>query len=139
VTAKWTNGDKTVIPRVLIVEDEPNIRELVCLHLGLEGYACEAVGDGREALKRTEGERFDLLVLDVMIPGLDGLSIVRRAGKFTPANLIGCRRSLVVWRPPFEILARHRDFCRSHGSGRRNVSSVGRTSGRRTKDMLHFS
>jgi DNA-binding response OmpR family regulator len=77
VTAKWTNGDKTVIPRVLIVEDEPNIRELVCLHLGLEGYACEAVGDGREALKRTEGERFDLLVLDVMIPGLDGLSLCR--------------------------------------------------------------
>jgi DNA-binding response OmpR family regulator len=66
-----------VIPRVLIVEDEANIRELVCLHLGLEGYACEGVGDGREALKRTEGERFDLLVLDVMIPGLDGLSLCR--------------------------------------------------------------
>ena len=32
-------------PRVLIVEDEPNIRELVCLHLGLEGYSCEGVGD----------------------------------------------------------------------------------------------
>jgi DNA-binding response OmpR family regulator len=66
-----------VIPRVLVVEDEPNIRELVCLHLGLEGYACEGVGDGREALKRTEGERFDLLVLDVMIPGIDGLSLCR--------------------------------------------------------------
>ena len=66
-----------MIPRVLVVEDEPNIRELVCLHLGLEGYACEGVGDGREALKRTEGERFDLLVLDVMIPGLDGLSLCR--------------------------------------------------------------
>jgi DNA-binding response OmpR family regulator len=66
-----------VNPRVLVVEDEPNIRELVCLHLGLEGYACEGVGDGREALKRTEGERFDLLVLDVMIPGIDGLSLCR--------------------------------------------------------------
>jgi DNA-binding response OmpR family regulator len=66
-----------VNPRVLVVEDEGNIRELVCLHLGLEGYACEGVGDGREALKRTEGERFDLLVLDVMIPGIDGLSLCR--------------------------------------------------------------
>ena len=36
-------------PRVMVVEDEPNICELVCLHLGLEGYACEAVGDGQEA------------------------------------------------------------------------------------------
>ena len=68
-----------VVPaaRVLVVEDEPNIRELVCLHLGLEGYACDAVGDGPAALRRAEGDRFDLLVLDVMIPGLDGLSVCR--------------------------------------------------------------
>src|SRR5665213_1192139 len=64
-------------PRVLVVEDEPNIRELVCLHLGHEGYACEGVGDGAAALLRAEADRFDLLVLDVMIPGLDGLSVCR--------------------------------------------------------------
>ncbi len=64
-------------PRVLVVEDEPNIRELVCLHLGHEGYTCDGVGDGNEAVKRVEAERFDLLVLDVMIPGLDGLSVCR--------------------------------------------------------------
>jgi two-component system OmpR family response regulator/two-component system alkaline phosphatase synthesis response regulator PhoP len=62
---------------VLVVEDEPNIRELVCLHLGLEGYACEGLADGQSALKRTESEHFDLLVLDVMIPGIDGLSLCR--------------------------------------------------------------
>ncbi|HWW84425.1 MAG TPA: response regulator transcription factor [Vicinamibacterales bacterium] len=67
----------TASPHVLIVEDEPNIRELVCLHLGLEGYQCDGVGDGQEALKRTEAQRFDLLVLDVMIPGIDGLSLCR--------------------------------------------------------------
>ena len=60
-----------------MVEDEPNIRELVCLHLTLEGYACESVGDGRTALTRSETERFDLLVLDVMIPGIDGLTLCR--------------------------------------------------------------
>jgi DNA-binding response OmpR family regulator len=62
---------------VLVVEDEPHIRELVCLHLGLEGYNCEAVGDGHEALGRAEAERFDLMVLDLMVPGLDGLSLCR--------------------------------------------------------------
>jgi two-component system OmpR family response regulator/two-component system alkaline phosphatase synthesis response regulator PhoP len=64
-------------PRVLVVEDERNIRELVCLHLAHEGYHCEGVADGREALARTEQQRFDLLVLDVMVPGLDGLSLTR--------------------------------------------------------------
>jgi DNA-binding response OmpR family regulator len=64
-------------PRVLVVEDEANIRDLVCLHLRHEGYECEGLGDGAAALKRSESERFDLMVLDVMIPGLDGLSLCR--------------------------------------------------------------
>jgi DNA-binding response OmpR family regulator len=64
-------------PRVLVVEDETNIRDLVCLHMRHEGYECEALGDGAAALTRSESERFDLMVLDVMIPGLDGLSLCR--------------------------------------------------------------
>jgi DNA-binding response OmpR family regulator len=64
-------------PRVLVVEDEPHIRELVCLHLGLEGYQCDAVGDGQEALGKAEAERFDLMVVDLMLPRLDGLSLTR--------------------------------------------------------------
>ena len=44
----------TTASRVLVVEDEPNIRELVCLHLSHEGYACEGVGDGQAALARAE-------------------------------------------------------------------------------------
>ena len=71
----------TTAPRVLVVEDEPNIRELVCLHLGLEGYICDGLGEGREALERAENERYDLLVLDVMIPGLDGLTLCRAVRK----------------------------------------------------------
>jgi DNA-binding response OmpR family regulator len=78
VNGSWTNGEKTVTaPRVLVVEDEPNIRELVCLHLGLEGYTCEGVGDGNAALARAAAEPFDLLVLDVMLPGLDGVALCR--------------------------------------------------------------
>jgi DNA-binding response OmpR family regulator len=97
VTRAWTNGDKTVTPRVLVVEDEPHIRELVCLHLGLEGYDCEGLGDGKDALKRAEAERFDLLVLDLMIPGLDGVSLTRavRNGRINhdvPILVITARR-----------------------------------------------
>ena len=84
-------------PRVLIVEDEPNIRELVCLHLGLEGYSCEGVGDGQEALKRADRDRFDLLVLDLMIPGLDGLALCRavrngRTNHDVPILMLTARR-----------------------------------------------
>ena len=68
---------KTWQPRVLVVEDEANIRDLVCLHLRHEGYECEGLGDGAAALKRSESERYDLMVLDLMIPGLDGLSLCR--------------------------------------------------------------
>jgi len=80
-----------------VVEDEPHIRELVCLHLGIEGYVCDGVGDGPAALKRTESERFDLLVLDVMIPGIDGLSVCRavRNGKINhdvPILMLTARR-----------------------------------------------
>jgi DNA-binding response OmpR family regulator len=82
---------------VLVVEDEPNIRELVCLHLGLEGYDCEPVGDGRQALQRSEQERFDLVVLDLMLPGLDGLALCRavRNGKVNhdvPILMLTARR-----------------------------------------------
>ena len=97
VAAAWTNSEKSVTPRVLVVEDEPHIRELVCLHLGIEGYVCDGVGDGPAALKRTESERFDLLVLDVMIPGIDGLSVCRavRNGKINhdvPILMLTARR-----------------------------------------------
>ena len=97
MTSEWTNGEKTVTRRVLVVEDEPHIRELVCLHLGLEGYACEGVADGQEALKRAESEPFDLLVLDVMLPCLDGLSLCRavrngRTNRDVPILMLTARR-----------------------------------------------
>ncbi|HEX4346891.1 MAG TPA: response regulator transcription factor [Vicinamibacterales bacterium] len=88
---------KGMTPRVLVVEDEPNIRELVCLHLGHEGYACEGVANGQVALQKAEAERYDLLVLDVMIPGLDGLSVCRavrngRVNHDVPILILTARR-----------------------------------------------
>src|SRR6266576_932431 len=64
-------------PTVLVVEDEQNIRELVCLHLGLENYDCVQCGDGESALKLTRERHFDLVILDVMLPGLDGVTVCR--------------------------------------------------------------
>jgi two-component system phosphate regulon response regulator OmpR len=69
------------MPHVLIVEDDVNIRDLIALHLGLEGLQTSAVGDGREALDRVTTEAFDLVVLDLMLPGEDGLSVCRRLRK----------------------------------------------------------
>jgi len=68
--------------RALIVEDEPSIREIVRLHLSLAAFDTEEVADGHAALDRLRTDRFDLVVLDVMLPGVDGVSLCRalRAG-----------------------------------------------------------
>jgi DNA-binding response OmpR family regulator len=62
---------------VLVVEDEANIRELICLHLGLEHLTCVQAADGNEALRLARERPFDLVILDLMLPGLDGVTICR--------------------------------------------------------------
>jgi two-component system alkaline phosphatase synthesis response regulator PhoP len=62
---------------VLVVEDEPHIRDLVGLHLELEGWTPELVGDGHVALDRLRARPFDLVILDIMLPGLDGLTVLK--------------------------------------------------------------
>lgn len=63
--------------RVLVVEDDPRIRELVELHLKLEGLRSVGVEDGNSALDMARAEPFDLVILDLMLPGLDGLTVCR--------------------------------------------------------------
>jgi two-component system OmpR family response regulator/two-component system alkaline phosphatase synthesis response regulator PhoP len=87
----------TAPARVLVVEDETNIRELVCLHLRHEGYACDGEADGARALERSVAERYDLMVLDVMLPRLDGLSLCRairngQLNKDVPILMLTARR-----------------------------------------------
>jgi two-component system, OmpR family, alkaline phosphatase synthesis response regulator PhoP len=82
---------------VLVVEDEPNIRDLVCLHLGLEGYDCVPIADGHEALRVATERPFDLVVLDLMLPGVDGVTIcraIRRQGvnRDVPILMLTARR-----------------------------------------------
>jgi DNA-binding response OmpR family regulator len=63
--------------RVLVVEDDPSIRELLRLHLDLAGFTIDEAEDGKKALDRVRSTAFDLVLLDVMLPGLDGVSVCR--------------------------------------------------------------
>jgi DNA-binding response OmpR family regulator len=63
---------------VLIVEDEPDIRNLLTLHLARDGFRCRTAGTGTDALAEVRAARPDLLILDLMLPGLGGLEVCRR-------------------------------------------------------------
>ncbi len=62
-------------PTVLVVDDDPDIRELVQLKLDLSGYTTIVAGDGIEALQRVAEAQPDLVILDVMMPGLSGFAV----------------------------------------------------------------
>src|SRR5688572_5092303 len=70
--------------KVLVVEDEKNIRDLVCLHLGVEGYECVPLADGKEALTLASEKSFDLIILDLMLPSVDGVTITRAIRRHGP-------------------------------------------------------
>jgi len=63
---------------ILLVEDEENLHEALKLNLELEDYEVSSAFDGVEALKAVEQEHFDLMILDVMLPELDGINVVER-------------------------------------------------------------
>ncbi|HEY2303421.1 MAG TPA: response regulator transcription factor [Acidimicrobiales bacterium] len=65
-------------PRVLVVDDEEHITELVAMGLGYNGFECERVATGRSALEAVAERKPDLIVLDVMLPDLDGFEVARR-------------------------------------------------------------
>ena len=64
--------------RILVVEDEARLARLIARVLGEEGYATETVGDGHQGLKQALAETFDLLIVDWMLPDLDGIQLVKR-------------------------------------------------------------
>jgi phosphate regulon transcriptional regulator PhoB len=65
-------------PEVLVVEDEPDIRGLIVHHLTQDGFRCRTAGDGAEALAQLRAGPPDLIVLDLMLPGMNGLEVTRR-------------------------------------------------------------
>lgn len=64
--------------RILIVDDEPSITEFVSYAMQKEGYLTEIASDGEEALRKMEQQHFDLFILDIMLPGIDGYELCRR-------------------------------------------------------------
>jgi CheY-like chemotaxis protein len=63
---------------VLLVEDSPDVREVLAELLGLEGYLVETVGDGLTAVERARATRPEVVLVDLGIPGIDGLEVARR-------------------------------------------------------------
>ena len=70
--------DNDQIPQVLVVDDEPNIRELVQVALKFHGCSVTTAATGKDALRHAEADRPDLIVLDVMLPDMDGLEVCSR-------------------------------------------------------------
>src|SRR5207247_5434436 len=71
-------------PRVLVVDDESSIRDLLTKTLALAEYDVDAAPDGRSALERMRLYPYDLLVADLQLPGMDGLSVIREAKRYKP-------------------------------------------------------
>ncbi|WP_369799966.1 response regulator transcription factor [Modestobacter sp. Leaf380] len=89
-----STGQRAPEARLLVVDDEPNIRELLSASLRYAGFEVATAADGQQALAVAAQFRPDLVVLDVMMPGLDGFGVVRRLrqnGTHTPVLFLTAR------------------------------------------------
>jgi len=83
--------------RVLVVEDEPKVASFLQRGLAAEGYAVDVAADGPAALAAAEASPYDVLIVDIMLPGLDGLAVVRTLrdrGNRVPVLLLTARDTL---------------------------------------------
>jgi DNA-binding response OmpR family regulator len=81
---------------ILVVEDDRDIANLVRLHLQDSGYAVELAYDGRTGLARAEAKAYDLLILDLMLPGLEGIEVCRQLRarpRYTPILMLTAKSS----------------------------------------------
>lgn len=82
--------------RILLVEDEESLQKMINLNLELEGFEVICVHDGRGALEKARGERFDLIILDVMLPHIDGFTVcktLRVEGSTVPILFLTARQT----------------------------------------------
>ena len=66
-------------PKVLVVDDEPSIRDLLVTALALADYDVDVAADGLKALDRVRGDGYNLLITDITMPGVDGLTVINEA------------------------------------------------------------
>lgn len=74
--------------RILVVEDDLKLAQLLVSELGQAGYQVVAVHTGTDALVQAEGERFELIILDLNLPDLDGIEVAERLTRAEPANIL---------------------------------------------------
>lgn len=82
--------------RILIVEDQEDINQLLALNLESLNYSVTLCHNGADGLRQAQAEKFDLIVLDVMLPGMDGLQVcqtLRAKGNFTPILMLTAKKS----------------------------------------------
>ncbi|MBO5098914.1 MAG: response regulator transcription factor [Clostridia bacterium] len=73
---------------VLIVDDEERIRDIIKEYLDFEGYTYDEAADGMEAIEKIKNDEFDVVVLDIMMPKVDGFTVVREVRKFSNVPVI---------------------------------------------------
>jgi DNA-binding response OmpR family regulator len=79
---------------ILVIEDDPDLQDLLALHMGDFGYRVDVVGDGREGLERARLGDYALVILDRMLPGMEGVEVCRRLraeGILTPVLMLTAR------------------------------------------------
>jgi two-component system, OmpR family, alkaline phosphatase synthesis response regulator PhoP len=90
--------DRMTHPRLLLVEDEPGLQLALTDRLTAEGYQVEVAGDGNLAVNRATTDTFDVIVLDVMLPGRDGFEVlraIRQQGVTAPVLMLTARGQIV--------------------------------------------
>jgi DNA-binding response OmpR family regulator len=95
--------------RILVIEDEPRIRAFVGRALEAEGFTVEGAGDGLDGLRRAVAQVYDLIVLDLLLPRIDGLSVLRGlTGRCpdVPVVIVSARSDLATKLRGFELGAR---------------------------------
>ena len=88
------SGGEIIAGKILVVDDEPNLIIALTRSLELEGYQVVSASDGQEALQAFYSERPDLLILDVMMPGMDGWQVCQRVREMSEYRwrYVPCRR-----------------------------------------------
>lgn len=93
------------VNRILVVDDEERIRRLLKMYLEKEGYEIEEAEDGETALKKATEEDYDLVLLDVMLPGIDGIEVCNRLrqSKSTPVLMLTAKGEEINRVQGFEV------------------------------------
>ena len=110
--------------RVLVVEDDLHIADLICLHLRDEQFEVVHCADGDEGMRLLQQGNWDALVLDLMLPGVDGLEICRRAramARYTPIIITSARSSEMHRILGLELVARVKALLRRVDAMARNL------------------